>query len=349
MTTDALHPIPLPPSLSGSQTFRRALLHRVRARIANPADAIQVTLGLLWLLDGLLQLQPAMFTQRFAREVILPAANRQPSFIAWPIHQAVHVTLWAPGPINAVAALLQIGIGIGLMLRASVRLAIVVSILWSLNVWIVGEGSGGLVTGTGMLLTGAPGAVLLYAVLAAAVWPGRDRPAPWLARAWVSLWVGAAILQLLPEQASNRAIRASISANADQAPGWLRSLDHLCLSALPPGGQSIVIAAVALELVIGLSALAARPYRTCGIGLGILFALMAWIVGESLGTYWTGLATDPNSGPLIVLMGLGVAVTTSGTMRRRSPPARRHVAAESPGSHPPEGAGSRNRPNFHLS
>jgi hypothetical protein len=321
-TTNVFTPIPLPPSKGDSRPFHRVVSGGIRARIVSPADAIQVTLGLLWLLDGLLQLQPAMFTARFAREVILPSAHGQPGFIAWPIHQAVHLILWAPGPVNAVVALAQIGIGVGLMFRVSVRPAIVVSILWSLNVWVVGEGAGGLAAGTGMLLTGAPGAVLLYAVLAAAVWPGRDRPARWLTRAWVSLWVGAAILQALPAQASNRAIRASISANADDAPGWLRSLDHAILSALPRGGRSIVFAVVALQLIIGLSALAGRSYRLWGTALGTLFALIAWVLGESLGTYWTGLATDPNSGPLIALMGFGVAVTTIGRPASRLAAAR---------------------------
>ena len=97
-----------------------------------------------------------MFTGRFAREVILPTAQGQPAFISWPIHQPAHVILSAPGPIDVLAALIQIAVGIGLMFRRAARPAIVVSVLWSLNVWIVGEGIGGLAGGSGMLLTGAP-------------------------------------------------------------------------------------------------------------------------------------------------------------------------------------------------
>jgi hypothetical protein len=269
-------------------------------------DAIQVALGSLWLLDGPLQLQPAMFTNRLTREVILPTAHGQPGFVSWPIHHAAHVILSAPGPINAFAALIQIAVGMGLMFRASVRPAIVISVLWSLNVWILGEGIAGLAGGSGMLLTGAPGAVLLYAVLAMAVWPSHDRPARWLPGAWALLWVAGAVLHVLPGQASDQAIRASETANAESAPGWLQSVDHLFLSALPASGVSVVVVLVILQLVIGLSALSDRSYRAAGGGLGILFAILAWVVGESLGTYWTGLATDPNSGPLIVLTGVGV-------------------------------------------
>ncbi len=251
--------------------------------------------------------------------MILVSARGEPEFIAWPIRQAAHVILWAPAPINAMAAVVQVAIGIGLMFRRAVRPAIVASVLWSLNVWIIGEAAGGLAAGSGMLLTGAPGAVLLYAVLAIAVWPDCDRPRRWLPLAWGVLWISGAVLQVLPGQASNRAIAASISANADLAPGWLRSIDHSLLSILPTNGVSLVVVLVILQVVIGLSALADSRYRACGVGLGILFALAAWFVGESLGTYWTGLATDPNSGPLIVLLAFGVLVTASPASRLGTP------------------------------
>lgn len=41
---------------------------------------IQVTLGLLWILDGFLQFQPAMLTSKFATQVIAPAGQGQPAF-----------------------------------------------------------------------------------------------------------------------------------------------------------------------------------------------------------------------------------------------------------------------------
>jgi len=133
---------------------------------------LQVALGVLWLLDGALQLQPALVTDRFAREVLAPAATGQPGWVSWPV---LHAAQWI-GAHAVVAglsfAVVQLAIGAGLLVRRTVRPALVLSVAWALGVWIVGEGLGGIAGGTASLVTGAPGAALLYAGLALAAWPG---------------------------------------------------------------------------------------------------------------------------------------------------------------------------------
>ncbi len=44
---------------------------------------LQYTLGALWLLDGALQLQSYMFTKGFANQIIAPAAAGQPALCRW--------------------------------------------------------------------------------------------------------------------------------------------------------------------------------------------------------------------------------------------------------------------------
>jgi hypothetical protein len=72
-----------------------------------------------------------------------------------------------------------------------VKLALAASIPWSFGVWFLGEGLSGLANGHASLLTGAPGSVLLYDVLALTAWPRRDpsqeAPARWLPLAWAVL------------------------------------------------------------------------------------------------------------------------------------------------------------------
>lgn len=41
-----------------------------------------------------------------------------------------------------------------------------------------------------------------------------------------------------------------------------------------------------------------------------MLSLAFWVVGQSLGGYFTGLATDPNSGPLFVLLGFAILACT---------------------------------------
>jgi hypothetical protein len=59
----------------------------VRRRVRSTTDKMQLLLAALWLLDSGLQLQPAMFTRRFATKVILPAASGQPGVVAGPIRR----------------------------------------------------------------------------------------------------------------------------------------------------------------------------------------------------------------------------------------------------------------------
>ena len=74
---------------------------------------------------------------------------------------------------NGAFALIQIALGLGILSRRFSRVALGASIVWALSVWFVGEGIGGLGAGA-TLLTGAPGAALLYAVIAVLAWPTRS-------------------------------------------------------------------------------------------------------------------------------------------------------------------------------
>jgi hypothetical protein len=111
---------------------------------------IQIALGCLWLLDGLLQFQSYMYTHAFVSQVLEINAAGQPSFVGGPILTLAHLygrdlALW-----NTLAALTQCMIGLGLIInQRTVRLALLASFGWAFMVWWFGEGFG-------MLLSGAP-------------------------------------------------------------------------------------------------------------------------------------------------------------------------------------------------
>jgi hypothetical protein len=135
---------------------------------------LQIALGLLWLIDGLLQAQPFMFTRGFATQVIAPAAQGQPGFVAAPVDWASTVIAAHPVAWNAAFAGVQLLVGVGLLVPRTARLALAASIAWALGVWYFGEGLSGLASGNASLITGAPGSALLLAVLAGAAWPSRN-------------------------------------------------------------------------------------------------------------------------------------------------------------------------------
>jgi hypothetical protein len=266
---------------------------------------LQVVLGLIWLLDGALQLQPFMLRASFAREVLAPTGDGQPQFVAGPVHWAANIVAAHPVAWDVPFATIQLLLGVGLLVPRTVKLTIVASVLWSLLVWYLAEGFSGLASGHASLLTGAPGAVLLYALLAIAAWPhgdaSREAPAPWLPLAWAVLWVGGAIFQALPGQNTGTAVAGTILGG----PGWLGRLDASVGRWSTQHGTTIVVALVVVEVVIGLGALYRRS-RDVAVAAGVVLALLIWVIAQDIGQLYTGQATDPNSGLLIVLFGLAV-------------------------------------------
>jgi hypothetical protein len=303
------------------------------SRLHINARVVQIALGLVWILDGALQLQPFMFGRSFVNSVLLPAAQGQPAPVSWAMTNVAHFMLPDIGVWNFLFATLQLAIGAGLLFRRTLKPALAVMIVWSLCVWFFGEGFGMLLTGTASPLMGAPGAVVLYAVIGVLVWPRdpsasltapgeRTRPvgvassagaagpfgsAAALA-AWAVLWVGFAVLWLLPANRAAGSISSAISGMASGEPSWyghfLTTFSGHFASISPQTAWLLAIA----SLVIGLGPLASgRPTKY--LVAGSVLALAYWVTGMAFGGIMTGSATDPNGGPLIVLLALALLPT----------------------------------------
>lgn len=276
---------------------------------------VQVALGLVWLLDGALQFQSFMYSQGFIREVIEPMTVMQPVWAKESILWAAHIaggdlTLW-----NTGFALVQCLIGLGLLYRPTVKPALAVSFVWALVVWWVGEGFGMVLMDMGSPFTGAPGPVLLYAVVGLMVWPsereeGRSAAASGLLgergglALFSAVWVGAALLWA---QALARSVLsfsgALIEASGDSMP-WLFHLQRSLATSVRGDGKTIaaVLLVVSLLVAVGVWSRWRREF----LALGVLVSLVYWVLGQSLGGLTTGSATDPGAGPLMVLLALAV-------------------------------------------
>lgn len=311
---------------------------------------IQIALGLLWILDGLLQLQHQMFTAQFATKVIAPATIGQPYFVSGPMHFNEHLFLLHPAIFNFLIAITQLALGLAILWRRSAKWGLFASALWALFVWVIGEGYGGIFGNQASLLMGAPGAALLYALLAAAVlpWPFREprdavydtgKPAAfWLIFAWSLFWFGGVYWQLTTSGMNTTAgLKAMVRGNAAAAPHWLEVIDsrvagfihttgtftqpmqtgqHMTamqMAQMPvqhgTGGWLIPVLAL-LMLFVSLGVFLKGIIRKAALLLGILLSLIFWVVGQSLGGYYTGVATDPNAGPLFILLGLALYGST---------------------------------------
>ena len=140
------------------------------AQAPDARRALQLGLASVWLLDALLQYQPVMFTRAFG-QMLAATAHSNPGVVARPITWDAALVEHHAVALNAVFATIQLLLGLDIALRPLTRFALAASVAWSVGVWWLGEGLGGVLNGTANPVTGAPGAVILYALLAVLLWP----------------------------------------------------------------------------------------------------------------------------------------------------------------------------------
>lgn len=293
---------------SGFTTVRPAsgasIRTAARAYFASDARrAIQTVLGLIWLLDGALQFQPFMYSKGFI-QVVTGLEVGQPYWLASSIKWAAHIFQSNSTGLNTLFALTQVIIGLGLLYRPTVKGALALSFAWSLIVWWSAEAFGLLFSNTASPLTGAPGAVLLYAIIGLLVWPTK-RPGGLLglrgARiTWAALWLVMAWLWLLAPNSTANATSSAIS-SAPSGAGWLSSLQHSVASAAGGHGLPIAVFLAGVSAAIGV-AVASNWHPRTFLGLGAILNLAYWVLGQGFGGILTGSGTDPNAGLLFILL-----------------------------------------------
>ncbi|HEY5317763.1 MAG TPA: hypothetical protein VIJ20_07265, partial [Solirubrobacteraceae bacterium] len=268
---------------------------------------VQTVLGLIWLLDGGLQFQSFMYGKGFI-QMLTGMAPAQPHWLA-------STLLWGASTMqhhqvlyNTLAALVQVGIGLGLLYRETVKQALVVSFVWVLVVWWFGEAFGMLFMNMANPLTGAPGGVILYALIGALVWPNA-RPGGLLgvygARVlWAQLWFLMGVLWLLAVNSSANATYSMIK-TAPAGMAWLASVQNGFMDVTKGHGLIISVVLAALSIVIGLAVACSWRPKTF-LWIAIALNLLYWVVGQGFGGMFAGGATDPNAGPMFILLAVGL-------------------------------------------
>ena len=281
---------------------------------------LQVTLGLLWLLDAGLQLQPAMFSPKFVADFLAMNAMFQPHVVTDVIEGVTNFLLPHAAAWNALFATTQLVIGAGLLWRRTVKAALVMSFAWVLGVWVVGEGLGGLLTPImGSPLAGFPGAVLLYGLLGLFLWPTGQPERRAVADAgllgargaralWALLWFGAAVEQVAAgfgQFTPNAVMTSVIAMNEPGEPTWLVRLDKLAMAATRSVGNPLALLLALIEVLIGVLVLRGHHVKVV-LWVAIALSGVFWVIGQDFGGILAGGATDPNAGPLYVLLALSL-------------------------------------------
>lgn len=284
-----------------SETALRPRLHAYF--LCDTRRTLQTALGILWLLDGVLQLQPFMYSSGFPALLRVNAvgqANWVHASLIWGANLAEHhLTLF-----NTGFATVQVLLGIGLLHRPTVKLTILASCGWAVVVWWFGEAFGMMLMTMASPLTGAPGAVLLYPLVGLIAWPG-NRPGGLLgvrgARlAWAALWVLMAWLWLMAPSSAPNAFTQAFDA-APSGMSWLSTVQYWAADATSGAGVPLALILSAISAAVAVAVLLNWRPRTF-LAMSVVLNLLYWVLGQGFGGIFTGQGTDPNAGPLFVLL-----------------------------------------------
>ena len=315
---------------SGGAAWRAsAALAEERWAAPDQRRRLQLVLAGIWLLDAVLQYQSFMFTKAFAQMLGATAAGN-PAVIADPITWSARLIGNHAVLTNTIFATIQLLLGIGIAWRPTVKIALAASVVWSLAVWWLGEGLGSVLTGGASPVNGAPGAVIIYALLAVLLWPvARDRAAPFVAgravgahaarMAWLVLWGSLAYFALTPASRAPQATSGMISGMASGEPGWLAWIDNHAASALSHDGLTVSIVLAIALIVVAVGVYLPPQAARATLVLALVLAAAIWLA-EGLGGMLTGSGTDPNSGPLLALLALAYwPIAKAGSGRAATP------------------------------
>jgi hypothetical protein len=301
-----------------------------RRAVPDQRRRLQLVLAGIWLLDAVLQYQSFMFTKAFA-QMLGGTATGNPAIIADPITWSARFVGNHVVVMNAIFATIQLLLGLGIAWRPTVRLALGASVIWALAVWWLGEGLGMVLTGGASPVNGAPGAVIIYALLAVLLWPAaRDRAAPFAAGhavgvhaarvLWLLLWGSLAFFALTPASRAPQATSSMISGMASGQPGWLAWIDSHAASALAHDGLAVSIALAVALVVVAVGVYLPPPAARATLVLALVLATALWLA-EGLGGMLTGSGTDPNSGPLLALLAIAYWPVAKAVSRQPATPA----------------------------
>ncbi|MHB8293363.1 MAG: hypothetical protein ACYDH5_01755 [Acidimicrobiales bacterium] len=270
-------------------------------------------LGLFWVIDGLLKFQPGLANRADETYSFAMTAMAAPTPLAGLVIHAGHLLIEHPALWWGIGAM-ELAIGTAILVGGATRLALAGSVAWALCIWVLGEGFEGLSAGATSVVTGFPGAALLYAVLGVLLWP-RSSPHEELAASgqavgrlgarlsWGLLWLGAAMVQL-QSQTGPGALDSTLFLASKQEPSLLAAMDRAVLAWLSLGHELwLSLAVIVLSLLIAVM-VAANLLPNGFLAISIVLSLIFWLVGQNLGGALSGSGTDIGTAPLFILLAL---------------------------------------------
>jgi cytochrome oxidase Cu insertion factor (SCO1/SenC/PrrC family) len=289
---------------------------------------IRISFGILWIFDGLLQLQSSM-PLGLPSSVILPVSKVSPSWVQHVVNSGVNI--WSLHPVQAAAASVWIQLGLGLWILVAPRglwsrLGGLASVGWGLVVWVFGESFGGIFAPGLTWLFGAPGAVLVYCLAGLLLaLPDRVFATPRLGRTVLTasgvFFIGMAVLQAWPGRgfwqghlhaSAHLGTLAGMVSQMAQTPqpsflsGWVSTFASFDAA----HGWAVNLVVVMLTAVVGFALCTGRA-RLVGpaVLLAVALCVADWVLVEDLG-FLGGTGTDVNNMlPIALILVAGYLAT----------------------------------------
>jgi copper(I)-binding protein len=127
------------------------------------------------------------------------------------------------------------------------------------------------------------------------------------------------VLQALPGQNTPGDVASSLTGGS--MPDWLMGSVTGVADGFTKLGSASLWILVAAFVLVGVGGLLGGRIRTVAAWAGIVLGALIWVFGEGFADMFNGQATDPNSGPLLALLGvalLGVAPVAVASDARRT-------------------------------
>ena len=303
-------------------------------------------LACLWIIDGLLQLQPSMYSRGvngFLANVLQYNTMGRPNPLTDLIRWSVTLTYGTASHqvvFNTLAALVQLGLGIAMLAKRTQNAALLASAVWAVVPWVVGEAMGQMLfPQASMAFVGTPGAALIYLFLSLTLLhdqAGESEPA-------TSGGDGAPAAEGHSSHRTESSCVAEIGVAGPRftrgawALVWLGSAifeiefsnwapnsisaQFGAAASREPGligsmdrlfshllaGHGTIVALLMAVVQAWVGAAVLRPeLRRIALGAGIVVSMIYWVAFQNFGGIFTGNATDLNLGPVMVAFALAL-------------------------------------------
>ena len=87
-------------------------------------------------------------------------------------------------------------------------------------------------------------------------------------------------------------------------PGWLAHIDRSTESLLLRHGTTIAILLSVVCVIVAIGVYLPPRFTKVTVALGIVTFALIWVATQNFGGILAGGATDPNSGPLVIILAL---------------------------------------------